>query len=219
MKILCIAQVESKEYIQEQIDNQTLQPDITFLYLDEDPASGIDQRRKKIAQNHKRLKWVVEDTDCDLVWQVEGDAELPPDCLERLLANYNNLNNDDFGYISGIQVGRHGLYCLGAWNVNKDRTNFNSIDYNLEGIQQVSATGWYCLLASKEKWLTGRASWNGERYGPDVNWGLSMPYNKFVDMSLHIGHRVKNGIIRPSDASTCNARFYIEDYKWEFEQL
>lgn len=219
MNILCIGQVEDKTYIQEQIDKQTIQPHETILWVDDNPAQGIDERRKRISRNHHKLREIVKASDCDLVWQVEGDSELPENALERLLGHFYRMDDADFGYVSGVQVGRHGLYCLGAWNVKKDHTSFNSIDYNLHGIQQVDATGWYCLLAPREVWLMGNANWNGERFGPDVKWGLSLPHKKYVDMDLHIGHKVKSGIIRPSDASTCNARFYFEDGTWQFEQL
>ena len=91
--------------------------------------------------------------------------------------------------------------------------------FRSKGLQQVDATGFYCLLAPKNIWLKGQCSWNGEHYGPDVNFGLSIPHKKFVDMDLHIGHKVKSGIIRPSDMSTCNARFYLQDDVWKFQQL
>ena len=219
MKILCVAAVENDEFIREQIAKQTIQPDIVKIYIDENPAKGLDERRKRIADNHKILEQYVEQTDCDLVWQLEGDSELEDNTLERLIGHYIRLQNKDFGYISGIQVGRHGLYCLGAWIVKPDRTSFNSLDYKLTGIQQVDATGWYCLLAPRTVWLEGRANWNNQRYGPDVVWGLSLPYKKYVDMGLHIGHKLKRGTIRPSDMSTCNARFYLENNEWKFEQL
>lgn len=219
MKIIVVAQVENREYIDEQIAKQTIQPDVIKIYVDDNPAKGIDERRKKIADNHSILVNYVKESDCDFVWQLEGDSELPENALERLIGHYIRLQNEDFGYVSGIQVGRHGLYCLGAWIVNKDRTSFNSIDYKLKGTQQVDATGWYCLFAPRKVWLEGKTSYNNERYGPDVIWGLSLPYNKYVDMGLEIGHKIKGGIIRPSDMSTCNARFYLEDKQWKFEQL
>lgn len=216
--ILVVAQVEDRTNIDQQIAKQTVQPNNVFVYVDENPAQGIDARRLRIAENHKKLEEAVRDLQPDLVWQLEGDCDLPEDCLERLLDDYKLLRDKDFGYVSGIQVGRHGLYCLGAW-YNFTPTSFKSVDYQKTGLVKVDATGFYCLLAPREVWLSGRASWQGEPYGPDVVWGLSINKKKYVDMSLHIGHKVKRGIIKPSDMSTCNVLFSKEDGKWSYKQL
>lgn len=221
MNTLCIAQVEDRTNLDKQIAKQTVQPDRVIFYVDESPARGIDERRKRIAENHNKLRDIVEAYQPDLVWQVEQDGDYPDDCLERLIDGYEHQkyrDGDNFGYISGIQVGRHGLYVLGAWK-NFTDDSFESLDYQSIGYQQVDATGFYCLLAERDVWLSGDASWNGEPYGPDVCWGLSINKRKYCDTSLHIGHMVKRGIIRPSDASTCNARFYLENGRWKYKQL
>ena len=218
MKVLCIGQVEDSTHINAEIAKQTRRPEATMFYVDPSPAKGINNRRNRIAENHKKLVEFVEFYKPDLVWQVEGDAVLPENCLEKLLKQYKKLRYDNFGYISGIQVGRHGLYCLGAW-VNFTPNSFESLDYRLKGIQKVEATGFYCLLAPTSVWLSGNAAWNGEIFGPDVVWSRSIDKNKYCDMSLTIGHKVHNGIIRPEHESTCNAKFYKQNDTWEYEQL
>lgn len=221
MNILAIAQVEDRANIDKQIAKQTMQPDRVIYYIDEAPAKGIEPRRKRIAKNHKKLREYVLAYQPDLVWQLEGDVDLPVDCLQRLVSNYLALQAQDrnnFGYISGVQVGRHGLYCLGAWR-NITDNSFESIDHNLTGLQEVEATGFYCLLAPKDVWLSGECAWNGEPYGPDVVWGRSIKKHKYVDMSLTIGHIIKSGIIRPEHASTCTAKFYKLNGKWEYKQI
>jgi len=219
MKILCIAQVEDSTNVEQQVAKQTLQPTESVFYIDKKPARGIEKRRKRISDNHGYLRLMVRKYNPDLVWQIEGDCDLPEDCLARLVQHYHNLYDKNFGFVSGVQVGRHGLYCLGAWHFNDDRTRFNSVDYKLDGLQRVDATGFYCLLAPTDVWLSGVASYNGERYGPDVNFGLSIKKDKYVDMNLEIGHIFKGGIIRPSDISTCNATFWLENNQWSFKQL
>lgn len=216
--VLCIAQVEDIKNITEQIAKQKVPPSVRHILVDTNPAQGIDERRIRIAENHQKLKEAVIDLKPDLVWQIEGDCELPSNCLKRLLEIYDELQGDDFGYISGIQVGRHGLYCLGAW-VDFTDTSFKSLDYQKKGIQRVDATGFYCLLAPREVWLSGVAEWHGEPYGPDVVWGLSIKKKKYVDMSLHIGHKVKRGVILPSHVTTCNVEFKLVNDKWEYKQL
>lgn len=220
MTVLCIAQVEDRKNLDEQILKQTVQPDRVIFYIDESPAQGIKERRKRIADNHTKLQAIVRAYKPDLVWQLEQDSVLEKDCLERLTMRYYNFKDDNnFGYISGIQVGRHGLYCLGAWK-NFTEDSFESLDHTLKGVQAVDATGFYCLLAEKDIWLSGTASYNGEPYGPDVTWGLSTPYQKYVDMSIKVGHKVKGGIMLPEHISTCNVRFYKnEKGEWKFTQL
>lgn len=216
-KILCIAQCEDRTNLDKQIAKQTVQPDRVIFYVDEAPARGIDARRKRIAENHRRLQDIAMAYKPEFIWQVEQDGDYPEDCLERLIDDYN-YTEDKIAYVSGIQVGRHGLYCLGAWK-NFTDTSFESLDYNLKGLQQVEATGFYCIYASYETWMSGKCDWNGEPYGPDVVWSLSIEGKKYCDMSLTIGHIVNRGIIRPEHTSTCNARFYLEDNRWKFKQL
>ena len=218
MKILCIAQVEDRTNLDTQIIKQTFKPWRTVFYIDEDPEKSPDGRRIRIADNHKKLQSIVRAYKPDLVWQVEQDGDYPPDCLERLVERYQELNNKDFGYISGIQCGRHGLYHLGAWR-NFTDTSFESLDYKLKGIQEVEAAGFYCLLAPTDVWLSGQATWNGEPYGPDVTLGLSINKKKYVDMDITIGHKIKSGIIRPEHKSTCNVIFNKVDDKWSYKQL
>lgn len=218
MNILCVAQVEDDTHILKEIAKQTIQPSRVCIYKDPSPAVGINPRRQRIGRNHQKLKDYVRMYNPDVVWQLEGDAVLPENCLERLLGHYNRLQAPDFGYISGIQVGRHGLYCLGVWK-NFTPESFETIDYRLKGVQEVEATGFYCLLAPKDAWLSGNAEWDGQPYGPDVAWGLSMRYKKYVDMGLEIGHQVKRGVIWPHHMSTCNARFYKEADRWKYKQL
>ena len=220
MKILAVASVEKHQYdfIKEQIANQILQPQEVLIMIDTQPAEGINNRRKRIADNQAILESMVNKYDVDLIWQIEGDSVLPPNTLQKLVRHYRKLKNDDFGYISGIQVGRHGLYCIGAWHIAEDRQSFESVDYRKKGLVSIDATGFYCLLAPKGVWMNGIATWNGEMYGPDVNWGLSIRKKKYVDMDLTIGHKIKSGIIKPEDLSTCNVRFYVENDTWKFKQ-
>lgn len=215
--ILCIAQVEDRANLDKQIAKQTVQPDRVIFLVDDNPAKGILERRKRIAENHQKLREIVKAYNPDYVWQVEQDGDYPPNTLELLLLDAKSLSKD-LAYVSGVQVGRHGLYCLGAWT-DFTPDSFKSLDYTLEGIHEVEATGFYCLLAPTDKWLEGKCEWNGEPYGPDVVWALSIKGKKYCDMDLPIGHITKRGIIRVSDMSTCNVEFKRNGEKWEYKQL
>jgi hypothetical protein len=215
MNILCIAQLEDRTLADEQVQRQTLQPDRTIFYIDENPAVGITERRKKIAENHSKLVEIVKAYKPDLVLQIEGDSVMPSNTLETLVNHYKQKK----AIYSAVQVGRHGLYCIGAWHVANDRTSFESVDYKQKGLQEVDAMGLYCFIADTKTWLSGKCEWNGEKYGPDVNYFLSISKNKYVDMNLQIGHKHKDGIITVDQPSTCNARFWLENNIWQFKQL
>lgn len=218
MNILAVASVEDDTNILKQLAKQTLLPTSYFIHVDKKPAKKINDRRKRIAENQKILADKVREIKPDLVWQLEGDGDLPETALEDLYAGYLTYRSKDFGYISGIEVGRHGLYCLGAWT-NITENSFESLDYKLRGIQQVQATGFYCLLAPAEVWLKGKAEWNGEPYGPDVVWGLSLKdYKIYCDMEIKIGHLYKGKTIsHPDYLSTENVKFYKENNKWNYK--
>jgi len=220
MTVLCVGQMEDDTYIRQQIAKQTRQPDYIEFYIDREPAVGIDARRRRIADNHQKLVGIVEKyPDVDLIWQVESDAELPEFALALLIEDYQQYKSERFGYITGVQVGRHGLYCLGAWHVAHDKQSFRSVDYKKGGIKRLDANGFYCLLSPRDVWLKGVAYWNGHVWGPDVNWCLSLKgYEKYVDMDLEIGHNTKRGVIRPSDPSTCNAEFRFDGIQWKYKQ-
>ena len=226
MKILCVASVEDRANVDAQILKQTVKPDRTIIVVDNDPANTIDDRRIRIAHNQNKLRDIVKAYECDLVFQVEGDSILPDDCLERLIARYRGLKTytfypKKFGYISGNQIGRHGLYHIGAW-VNFSDSHFESIDHTLTGVQEVEATGLYCLLASKASFLDGEVKWNGEPYGPDVVWSRSITAKQrriFIDMDLEIGHQVKSGVIYPHHISTTTVKFDKNNGKWGYKAL
>lgn len=214
-RVLCVAQLEDRTLADEQVRKQTRQPDRTIFYIDPTPAIGIENRRYRIAENHQKLREFVQAYKPDLVWQIEGDCVLEDDTLEHLLDLYEEYP----AIYSGVQVGRHGLYCLGAWHVSHDRNMFRSVDHNQYGIIEVDAMGMYCFLMPAQAYLDASCWWEGERWGPDVNFFLSSPLEKFVDMDLQVGHAHNGGVIMPNDISTCNAEFWRDGDEWRFKQL
>lgn len=221
MKILCVGQTENKLY-EAEVMKQTVLPDQVTINIDEYPASGIDNRRRRIAENHKKLWHIVKAYEPDLVWQIEGDSVLEPDTLERLLARYDKLKGDDFGYVSGVEVGRHGIYHIGAWHVADDRQSFRSLDHKTKKVTEVDGTGFYSLLAPAEVWLKGKCEWNGERYGPDVVWGLSLReqgYKIYVDPTIEIGHRTDHGVIGLDNINLCTVEFTKGKDAWTYKVL
>lgn len=229
MKILCIGSVEDRTNIDKQIQGQTLQPDLTVIYVDPNPVKSdsdilvLDQRRKRIAENHQALRQIVlGNPEYDLIWQVEGDCIFKPDTLSVLVERYQlNTPKTKLGYVSGVQVGRHGIRALGAWHF-PSRDEFYSVDHAAKGLVEVDATGFYCLLASREAWLNGQCFWDGERWGPDVNFGLSLReqgYSIYADLDIPVGHKVERGELWPDATSVCNVRFYKDNGRWKYKTI
>ena len=219
MNILCIAQVTNRNRLDNEILIQKVNPDRTIFLIDNNPEKTINTRRKRIAENHRKLRDIVKAYKPDAIWQLEDDSILETDTLKKLIKTYNKYDKLDpnFGYVSGVQIGRHGLYHVGAWK-NFTKESFESIDHSALGIQRVEATGFYCLLAKTEAWLSGNCYWYDNVWGPDVNWGLTMPYNKYIDMDIKIGHKTKRGEIWPQHASTCTVYFKKDSNgKWNYK--
>lgn len=222
--IVAICYAEDTALAKEQVEKQTIKVDDAIFMTDSTPAIGIEARRERIAELQVMAQWKIDRklfTD-DLkpedvvVWQIEGDSVIPEDALERLLKHYDT--NDEAVY-SGVQIGRHGLYCIGAWHINQDETVIESVDHNKHGLVEVDGMGLYCYIMRADLFIKAESYWSGQKLGPDVNWFRSLDVPKYVDMDLHIGHYYKGGIIEVDSLATCNARFTKVKDEWIFEQL
>jgi len=226
MRVLVVAQVQEDqlEFAKQQLDKQTFQNFVRAIYVDSQPAKGINARRRRISDNHTLLraevKFRLDQEKFDYIFQFEGDSELPEDCIEQMIKTAEPLESNEFGYLTGVQVGRHGLYCIGAWHFTEDRKSFSSVDHTKKGVIEIDASGFYCLLADPKAWLQGVASYNEERWGPDVNFGLSLKecgYKIYADMDLQIGHKSTNGIIGLDNHNLCTVDFILEGDKWRYK--
>jgi hypothetical protein len=228
LKIAVVASIEQRHYdfVIKQLVHQSYQDFDDFIYIDKQPATGIEARRKRIARNQQLLKRMMLGHDVyDYVIQIEGDSVLEPDTFKKMikLAQFLHKRNDSFGYLSGVQIGRHGLYCIGAWHVAANRRKFQSINHKLTGLQKVDATGFYCFIAPYSVWMRGMSWWEGERWGPDVNYGLSLReqgFTLYVDMDLQIPHATERGQIDFDNINLCTVAFEKQaDGLWKHNQL
>lgn len=225
MKILVTGQItdDQIEHVDKQLKKQTYQDFSEVFLVDHEPAKGINNRRQRIAQNHEKLHTLVDKNKkkYNYIIQLEGDSVLEPDCFTRLIARLDEVPAKDFGYVSGVEVGRHGLYCIGAWEFADDRRSFKSIDPKVKGLHEVDATGFYCLLAPTKVWLKGNCFWNEHKWGPDVNWGLSLRdqgYKIYADMDIEVGHQSDRGVIGLKNKNLCQAVFKINEHgKWRYK--
>lgn len=228
MRVTAIGQFTDDALFLEQINKQTIKVWDVIKYIDKNPVPDLDDidvlrdRRKRIAKNHLELKDFIEmQCKTEYVWQLESDSVVDKDCLERLIKLHQKLEaeGNKVGYVSGIQMGRHGLKCVGAWRFKEDGS-FRSLNWGAKGIQTVDGSGFYCLLAKRDVWLKGNADWGGEPYGPDVCFGLSLKklgYNIYMDTTNWVGHKTEKTILYPD--SGINVEFYRDINKWKYRVI
>lgn len=155
-------------------------------------------RRLRIADIHRQVRMHLT-SSTDMVLLVEDDSPVPRNALKRLLTNQSYYPHS--AIISGIQVGRHGISHLGAWNVTAGDVyspeRIESITLPQErGMIEVDATGFYLALTPAKLYLDASFdTFDNNSLGVDVQYGLELRkqgYTLRVDTSLEVPHMTKN---------------------------
>lgn len=221
MKITVILPISRTEYLDrvlESLENQTYKPnnlivvfdgyDSHFLNVrnkvvglnyenvlcvaskDNRAAFTIAERRVHIVNIHNQIKELLGETDW--VFSIEDDGILPPDALEKLVADSKKLEN--VGLVTGVELGRWGIPYVGAWKVDNifdtNETTSMLSKTSEGGIEEIDACGLYCAfiradLYKQHKFFTS----NG--LGPDVNLALFLRQQgckNYIDWSIHLTH-------------------------------
>lgn len=149
---------------------------------------NILYRRKRISKILNEVKNYIY--PADYIFIVEDDTLVPTNALHRLLRDYSM--NPYAGYISGVELGRHGVLHIGAWTIDDlyEPTEISSINLST-GLQQVDATGTYCTLTRYHHFMHNDFKPLGSVLGHDVEWGLEMRrtgQQNFIDMDIHCRH-------------------------------
>lgn len=170
-------------------------------------TQNIPQVRSRIAHVRNESRELVGDTD--FVFSFEDDMELPKNAMIKL----HDHMYQDFGLVSGIQVGRHSRRILGAWKV--DNHQFPKEGYSLgrsdltEPLTEVDATGMYCYITPTNLYKEATYGWN-EPFGPDVWYGLwlrTQGYSNYVDPTIICPHRSGDKTYVP-DNDTIKLKIY-----------
>lgn len=157
--------------------------------------STMERRRKRIADIHNEIKEYIG--KADYIFIVEDDTIIPRNALLGLL----NMTNVHSGIVSGVQLGRHGWYHVGAWVADDvyEPTRIESIE-NGEGIVDVDATGMYCCLIKKDLYMEHEFEPYEKILGPDVNLGMwlrKQGYINQVNFGIPCGHMTPKETIYP----------------------
>lgn len=153
-------------------------------------AFNIPDRRLRIVEIHKHFQELLGDTDW--VFSIEDDGILPEDALQRLVKVVKQ--NEDVGFVTGVELGRWGVPYVGAWLVDNanDPRNLTSMENQAHNpyVEPTDAAGLYCALIRAGKYKTHEfTTRNG--LGPDVNLGLYLKregYNNFIDWGIPVTH-------------------------------
>ena len=171
---------------------------------------SVRVRRDRIAEVMNQAKGLIGDTE--FVFGLEDDTTFPHRTMEKFLRFAGNTK--DFGFITGIQVGRHGFPHVGAWKTDNysDPKKIWSIP-RFRGITNIDAGGFFCFLTPTSLFKSVDHSWK-EPLGPDVNYGLIIKRRGFLcfaDWDIECGHMT---ILSPSDRSIRTLGFAKNDNKW-----
>lgn len=159
-------------------------------------------RRLRIADVKNQSKDLINQCDGDIVISFEDDTVFPGIDLKRL---YGPLQeNQEIGFVEGVQCGRWGVKMIGAWSV--DDYEFPQRAETLmpgEGYQEIDAGGWYGYATRKHLYLhADYHSSTSQPWGPDVNYGLwlrNRGYICLIDWETVFGHNDHNVILYPDE--------------------
>jgi len=199
-----------KEYIDSLIKGKT---NIRVVYTNQAPPStfNIGQRRQRIMRIMLRMRDLIK---TDYIYMLEDDTEAPINALAQLRADYNNL--DSVGIVSGVQAGRWGVKMIGGWLADnpKDMKELESVKYSSYGIQDVSATGFYCFLTKTENLKYG---FKVNNFGPDINFGLELSrqgFINYIDWGIITKHITDTGVVEV-DESCGQIKFRLINGVWK----
>lgn len=177
---------------------------------------AIQQRRMRISAIKNFSKQHIP--DCQYVLGIEDDGAVSPNALEQLLRAYGE--HPFAGFISGVQLGRHGLPHVGAWKADDvyDPTMISSL-MPAEGLEEVDAAGWFLYLTKREHYIGYEyRPFDNNQLGPDVQWGIELRrqgLRNFLDWALKIEHRTTNGNIMFANTTPVEVRLTNEQGAWK----
>lgn len=180
-------------------------------------VSNQRKRRRRIADIHNEIKEHI--ANCDYVFLVEDDTLLPTNALDKLIGHA--LIDGYAGFISGVQLGRHGFLHVGAWKVDSVYEPYGIESTGVdEGLQPVDAAGLYCCLIKKDLYMAHHFEPFEKILGPDVDLGIKLRqqgYQNYVDYSIKCGHMNKKETIEFHNSEIVQVKFVrTDDRQYKF---
>lgn len=150
-------------------------------------------RRLRISDIHNFVRDQVKASE--YLFLIEDDGILPQNALTQLMDMH--LTHPFAGFVSGIQLGRHGIAHAGLWKVD-DPYEPKRIESTMqtEGIIEVDAAGFYAMLTRAEIYMAHEFKPFGNNdLGPDFEYGIDLRtqgYSNYADLSVVIPHLTKD---------------------------
>ena len=168
---------------------------------------NVTMRRERIVEMKRNTAKLVGNSF--FVFCLEDDTFVAPDTYKKLL---RHIQKPNVGLASGVELGRWAYSVIGAWSITplEDPETVETIPYCKSGIQEVSATGWYCYITKTNLYKKAEYRFEAECFGPDVcyGWDVSRSGREvLVDWSIVCEHRQVNG-----DSLYPNSRALVVSY-------
>lgn len=166
--------------------------------------SNLKMRQHRIADIHNLAKNHLTHSN-GYVFLIEDDTVFTSSSLQVLLSAYADYPHA--GFISGLQVGRHGYLHIGVWTVDDiyHPSKITSImpkkDAHLAQARIVSpidAAGFYCMLTKVSTYTKHNFVPFENILGPDTEYGISLRqqgYQNYCIQNLQCGHMTRKETI------------------------
>lgn len=176
--------------------------------------ANIAHRQKRIADIHNYAKQFFLSTD--YIFGIEDDSSFSPRALKILQHDY--MLYPYAGIISGVELGRHGIYHIGAWKLDDiyNPSEIKSIEKE-QGVVEVDATGMYCFLTKADNYMRHTFEPYENTLGPDFNFGLSMRQSglmNYVDFNVPVDHQTKRETISMNNKVIQSVSFIKVENRW-----
>lgn len=176
-------------------------------------------RRRRITSIHNYAKQYIN--SCQFVFLTEDDTILPRDALRNLLNDYET--HPEAGLISGVQLGRHGITSVGAWEADDvhDTRMIRSLlppTDDKDFLEEIDASGFYAMLTRAEIFMAHEhKSFDINELGPDVYYGLELRkqgYKNYIDWSVPTIHKCNWGDISLENTNLQQVTLTKSDRGW-----
>lgn len=174
-------------------------------------VSSQPRRRKRISDIHTEIQKEIK--PADYYFLLEDDTMFPLNTLTTLMNMYED--HPHAGFVSGVQIGRHGFSHIGSWRVNDvyNPTTITSVPKG-EGIVEVDAAGIYCCLT--KHYMENKFQPFEDILGPDVSFGLWLRrqgLKNYINYDLQCSHLTKKGEINFKNTEIIQLEFEKTD-RW-----
>lgn len=163
-------------------------------------VGSVPRRRKRIADIHNEIKGFIT---TEYVFLTEDDTVIPDNAIELL---YQKIQENNIGFVSGIELGRWGYSYIGVWKVDchKEPVVIESLLMQ-NGLVEVDCAGFYCMLTKKEYYQAHEFKPYEKILGPDFMFGIYLKQKElqnFAHFDIKCDHLTKRGKISYNNIQT-----------------